>query len=395
VRLSRAARILGYAPTNDEAQGALAALGLSPRAREDGFEVTVPTWRVDLRREEDLVEEIGRHLGYDRIPERPPQGAPLSSGASCASELEEAIRDRWAALGFNETLSYAMIGPGEDDAFVASGSPPPLALANPIAETLGFLRRSLLPGLLRAADQNLRRGAADLRLFEVGGVFHARGPGELPSEPSYAAFAWSGAAEPAHWSRETRAADAWDAAGMIEDILSLAAGERSFERVRADLAGLHPGQSMLWRDDSGRRAAWCGPVHPEHAARLGLAAPVLLGELDLTRTARRAPFTPAYRTISRLPGTWRDLSLVLEPDAASGDVLSALSLVSSPTEVQMTWIDRYAGPPLAPGQVAMTLRVMLLPLDRTLTDAEAEAYRAELVAALDAVPGVRLRRIDT
>ena len=396
VRLSRAARLLGYAPAAEDAQAALAALDLAPRARGEAIEVTVPTWRVDLEREADLVEEIGRHLGYDRIPSRTPPGVSRSSPALRGSKLEEAVRDRLAALGFNEAFNYAMIGPGEDDAFVGAGTPSALALTDPISETLSVLRRTLLPGLLRATDQNLRRGAADVRLFEVGAVFHARGAGELPDEPSRAGFAWSGAALPPHWSGASRAADAWDAAGLIEDILSsLAAREGSFRRERGDLAGLHPGQSFLWRDGSGRRVAWCGPVHPERAIRLGLPARVFLGEADLRTAAHHPAEAAAYRPISRLPGTWRDLSLVLEPDAASGDVLAALAVVPSPAPATMTWIDRYEGPPLVSGQVAMTLRVMLHPVDRTLTDAESEAYRAELLAALDGVFGVRLRRIDT
>jgi len=395
VRMARAARLLGYAPSTDDAVGALAALDLAPRVRGEVVEVTVPTWRVDLEREADLVEEIGRQLGYDRIPSRTPQGVPRSSPSARQLDLDEAIRDRLAALGFNEAFNYAMIGPGEDDAFVAAGSPSPLALTNPISETLGFLRRSLLPGLLRAIDQNLRHGGADLRLFEVGGVFEARGAGELPIEPSHAGFAWSGAAEPPHWSGTSRAVDVWDAAGLIEDILSLASGKRRFRRERADLSGLHPGQSLSWRDDSLRRVAWCGRVHPDHSARLGLSATVLLGEVDLDGAVSHPPEVAAYSAISRQPATWRDLSLVIEPDAASGTVLAAVALVVPPAPVSMTWIDRYAGPPLAAGQVAMTLRVMLHPLDRTLNDAEVEAYRAELLGALDAVPGVRLRRIDT
>jgi phenylalanyl-tRNA synthetase beta chain len=395
VRLARAERLLGYAPSTDEAVRALTALELAPQARGEVVEVTVPSWRIDLEREADLVEEIGRHLGYDRVPSRMPKGLPRSSSASRGADLVEAVRDRMAALGFNEAFTYAMIGPGEDDSFVTADARSPLALVNPLSETLGFLRRSLLPGLLHAADLNLRRGAADLRLFEVGGVFRPREAGELPKEPAHAGFAWSGVADPAHWSRPARPADAWDAAGLIEDLLTLVAGERSFHRERADLAGLHPGQSILWRDESGRRVAWCGPVHPELAARMGLTAPVLLGEADLDEAARRPLLLPAYRSISRQPAIWRDLSLVLDPDAQAGSVLSALAGVSPPAPVSMTWLDRYAGPPLAADEVAMTLRVMLHPLERTLTDLEAEAYRAELLAVLDAVKGVRLRRVDT
>jgi phenylalanyl-tRNA synthetase beta chain len=395
VRLARCSRLLGYAPSMSEAASALGALGLAPKVSGDALTVTVPTWRVDLEREADLVEEIGRHLGYDRIPSRTPPGVPRPSPGGGRSGLEETIRDRLAACGFNEAFNYAMIGPGEDEAFVPAGSPPPLALTNPIAETLGFLRRSLLPGLLRATDQNLRRGSAELRLFEVGGVFEARGAGELPSEPSRAGFAWSGPSSPPHWSAPSRPVDAWDAAGLIEDLLVIASGQRPFRRERGVLAGLHPGQSMSWRDDAGRLVGWCGPVHPDLAGRLGLVAPVFLGEVDLDLAALTPAAGASYRAISNQPATWRDLSLVLEPDAASGAVLAALGVVPPPAPVSMTWIDRYAGPPLAAGQVAMTLRVMLHPLDRTLNDAEVEAYRAELVGALDAVKSVRLRRIDT
>jgi len=395
VRPARAARLLGYALTPEEAEGALRELGYHPRKTADAIEVTVPSWRVDLEREADLVEEIGRHLGYDRIPEQRPAAAPRPASASRAAALEDVVRDRLAALGFHEAFSYAMIGPGEDDAFVSEGTPGSIALANPIAETLGFLRRTLLPGLLRATDQNLRRDAGAVRLFEVGAVFHARGPGELPEEPSRAGFAWCGDATPPHWSGPSRALDAWDAAGLIEDLLSTAAGGRALARASSDLTGLHPGKSMLWRDDLGRRVAWCGLLHPDEAARRGLTVEVWLGEVDLGLAAASQAAATVYRPIARVPGTWRDLSIVLPPGTPSGSVLAALRAIPSPAPASMTWIDRYSGPPLAEGAVAMTLRVILQPLDRTLNDAEAEAYRSQLVGALESVPGVRLRRIDT
>jgi phenylalanyl-tRNA synthetase beta chain len=394
VRLARAASLLGFAPSAEEASLALSLLGCDPQIRGGALEVTVPTWRVDLEREADLIEEIGRHLGYDRIPSRTPFAVPKAASGARGPALAEAVRDRMAALGFNEAFNYAMIGSGEDDAFAAAALPPQLALANPISETLGFLRRSLLPGLLRAADQNIRRGAADVRLFEVGGVFHARGRGELPDEPVHAGFAWSGAAATPHWSHPTRPADAWDAAGVIEDLLGLAAGPRRYTRRRGDLAGLHPGQSLAWLDDAQRPVAWCGPLHPALAGERGLAAPLLLGEIDLDLAADHPAGPARYQAISRQPTTWRDLSLVLESGAEAGSVVSALAEIAAPAPVSMGWIDRYTGPPLSEGQAAMTLRVILHPLDRTLTDEEAEDYRSRLITALDTVAGVRLRRTD-
>jgi phenylalanyl-tRNA synthetase beta chain len=395
VRLARASRLLGYAVSHEEAMSALGAVGLAPNPLADAIEVTVPSWRVDLLREADLVEEIGRHLGYDRIPSRPPALAARAPSSGAGANIEERVRDRFAALGFNEAVNYAMIGPGEDDAFVPDGTPAPMALDNPIAETLGSLRRSLLPGLLRAADQNLRHGADAIRLFEIGGVFLARGPQQLPAEPARAAFAWSGPAESPHWSQKARAVDPWDAAGLIEDLLGPAADVALLRRTRAELPALHPGQSFAWHDDAGRAVAWCGRLHPGLASRLGMSAPLWLGETDLSLVEALGAPGPAYRPIPRFPGAWRDLSIVLDAGASAGSVLRALASIVSPAPATMAWIDRYAGPPLLPGQSAMTLRVMLHPSDRTLTDAEAESYRLQLVAALDSVPGVRLRRMDT
>jgi phenylalanyl-tRNA synthetase beta chain len=226
-------------------------------------------------------------------------------------------------------------------------------------------------------------------------TFLARAGAELPDEPVRAAFAWTGSAEPAHWSAPPRALDPWDAAGLIEDLLSAGAGAAPFSTERCDLAALEPGRSIAWRDRDGRRVAWCGPLHPDLRERLGISVEVWLGEADLTLASASVAGAVAFQTIPRLPGTWRDLSLVLAPDVEAGTVLAALSRVASPAPASMAWIDRYSGPPLPAGHVAMTLRVILQPLDRTLTDAEAETYRLQLVAALDSVSGVGLRRMDT
>jgi phenylalanyl-tRNA synthetase beta chain len=395
LRPERAARLLGYPVPQDEALRALGELGLDPKLADGAIQATIPSWRVDLLREADLVEEIGRHWGYDRIPSRTPADAPRADATPPQSDAEERVRDRFAALGFNEAVNYAMIGPGDDDAFVPIGDPPPLALLNPISEMLGYLRRSLLPGLLRAADQNLRRGIGDVRLFEIGAVFEPRGPGAFPGQPTHAGFAWTGASAEAHWSNCSRPVDAWDAAGVVEDLLAVCAGDAPFDRDRGAYAAFHPGQSLLWRDAGGRAVAWCGRVHPDVVAKLDLTAPIWLGALNLEAATAHGTAGLKYQPIPRFPGMTRDLSVVLDAEAVAGDVTLALGKVRAPSPVAFRWIDRFEGKPLAPGQSAMTLRVMLHPLDRTLTDAEAEGYRAELVKALDSIPGVHLRRIDT
>jgi phenylalanyl-tRNA synthetase beta chain len=346
VRLPRAARLLGYAPRPEEAREALSAVGLAPRLDGDVFYVEVPSWRVDLEREADLVEEIGRHLGYDRIPSHRPAAAPPAA-ASSGADLEEAVRDRLAGLGFSEALTYAMIGSGDDDAFVPADAPAPIALNNPIAETLGVLRRSIAPGLLRAADQNLRRGASDVRLFEVGHVFFSRGEGRLPDEPLHVAFAWAGSAAPAHWSEPARVADPFDAAGIVEDLLA-SRSDAWFTKHPASLGAIHPGRSIEWHDPSGRRVAWCGPVHPALAARLDVPGSILLGEIDLVASQNPAPAPTSYRPIPRFPAAFRDLSIVLEPHARAGAVIQACATVLAPAPASFTWLDRYAGAPLEP-----------------------------------------------
>jgi phenylalanyl-tRNA synthetase beta chain len=387
VRLARAATLLGYAPGAEESVAALAALELSPERRGDVISVTVPSWRVDLQREPDVVEEIGRSLGYDRVPTAMPASAPRAS-SSPPPPIEDAARDRLASRGFHEAITYAMIGSDEDAPFVLAGSPPPIPLENPISSALSLLRRSLLPGLLRAADQNVRRGTADVRLFEVGRVFLG------PDEPLRAGFVWAGGAAPAHWSAPQREADPYDAAGLVEDVLTLSARPGPWRRERAAIPALHPGQSIVWRDAAGTPVAWCGTLHPSLEGALAFGVAPLLGEIDLTGLGRDLPPPVVAQPIANLPAASRDLSLVLDRATPAGAVIEALAGVPSPAPATFRWIDRYEGPGLAKDEVSMTLRVILQPRERTLLDAETEAYRQALIAALSAVEGARLRRTE-
>jgi phenylalanyl-tRNA synthetase beta chain len=389
---TRVERLLGYDPGEDSIRESLVACGLSPEESPEGvLRTRVPSWRIDLERDADLVEEVARHLGYERIPAHIP-----SSGRLMVQEtthpLEEDAREILAHLGFHEAFNYTMLSEGEDEEFTEAGAGAPLEIGNPIAEQMTFLRRSVLPGLVRTADLNLRRGVRDVRLFEVGRVFLASGePGGFPSEPVRAAVAWTGAGEPRHWSREDRGVELADVAGVAETVLGRLRPGFTPERHRCDLPGFHPARSMSWKDESSTTVAWCGEVHPDLRQRMDLSQDIFLAEIDLDRLLEVVSPGFRYARLPRVPAVTRDLSLVIPADTSFASIRRVLSEVDAPAPVSFDVVDRYAGPPLAAGEASLTVRVILQPLERTLTDEVTESYRGKLVEILKKDRNIKLR----
>lgn len=389
LRLGELQRLLGYQPETEEARAALAALGLSPALKDDErFEVRVPSWRVDLEREADLVEEVARHLGYDRIP-LGTDGLPTGLSGEGDPGLEQRARESLSHRGFHEAYGYAMIAREEDTPFVEPSLASSLALTNPIAESLAVLRRSILPGLLKSVDLNLRRGVRDVRLFEVGHVFHSRGAGEFPSEPLHAGIAWSGAGRPRDWLTDDREVDLFDVMGAVEGLLRTLRPGHDWTRIRASRPGLHPGQSAEWHAGANGPIAWAGALHPDLQA--GMPQTVFMGEIDLTALGRLDVHRPRYRSLPRLSPVTRDLAVVLTADRRFADVMACLQAVPSPAPAEIRAVDHYAGPPLADDEQSLTLRVRIQPQRETLTDVEIEDYRQRLVDALAEGLGVRIR----
>jgi len=384
LRYRRVERLLGYDPGEEEIISALKALQLDPRAASpDRVTITVPTWRVDLEYEADLVEEVARHLGLDRL-----QGTLPATIAPAEEEtvhpLADRSRDILAGLGFQEAFCYSMLPAGADDPWVPKDSPAPVELANPIAEQLAVLRRSILPGLLFSIDRNLRNGNRDVRLFEVGRVF-LPGPdqGERSEEPLRAGFAWTGLAAPRHWSRKEIAVDFADMAGAVRTTLERLRPGLAVTDTRLDLPAFHGGQSITWKSGDGAALAWGGRLHPDLVAGHDLPQDIYLAEIDLDQV--RAARTPgfAYQPIPKVPAVSRDLSLVLGDGTDYRRILEILEKRPAPAPVSFQVVDRYAGYRLAPGESALTVRVILQPYDRTLTDRETEGYRQDLIQALE------------
>jgi phenylalanyl-tRNA synthetase beta chain len=390
LRLGQLGRLLGYQPDADQAEGALAALQLSPRrVDEERLEVSPPSWRMDLEREADLVEEVARHVGYDGIPAAA-GGLPFITAAAADDPLEEQARDLLSHAGFHEALGYAMIAEGEDERCIPSSAPPALRLTNPIAEWLACLRRSILPGLLRAVDLNHRRGVRDVRLFEIGHVFLPDASQLFPKEPSRVGLAWSGQSLPPHWALPRREADPFDLMGLVELLLGRLRPEARFQRRRSSIPAYHPGRASAWTSaGSDDEIAWCGPLHPD--LQQAYAHPVQIAEIDLDSLAGIERTIPQFRPLPRLTAISRDLSLIMTPGSSYAAILEAMRSVPAPAEVEIQAVDSYSGPPLSDGEYSLTVRFILQPAKKTLKEKDIEHYRQDLIKALKQKLDMKIR----
>ncbi len=392
VRLTRAAldRLLGAAVPDADVGRILTRLGFGISPAAEGWRVEVPTFRVDVSREADLIEEVGRHWGFDRVTPRFPalRTAPRPSAPTVA--LARRIRRLLAGAGLQEAATFSFLEHAAAEPFVADAAT--LApIANPLSEKFAVLRPSLLPGLLDAVAYNTRRGTRDVRLFEIGSVFSAGG--ERLQIGWLVTGAWG-----AHWSGSGHPADAFDATGVAH--LIAAALDLTLEiRPSGDLPGLVAGRcARLLATNDGRTAPFgvVGQIDPRAAAARGVPAAdeVFGGVLDLVldealveAAGRARPIAP----LPRHPSIVRDLSIVVDERLPADSVRGTIRANAPSTLADVREFDRYQGKGVASGRVSLSMRLTFRDPDRTLTDSEVRQAVDAIVAALAREHGATLR----
>ncbi len=385
LRHARTCKLLGYEIDAEEIAPRLERLGITTTVEAPGVWLAkIPTWRYDLRIEPDLIEEVGRLYGYDRIPARRYAAALPGFNRTESRREAEAVKQQLILRGFQEVVTYSFVDPKLQAKLDPDHTGVHVPLDNPIAETLSMMRTSLWPGLLATWMYNRQRQIPRAQLFEVGACFFRDGTGTREITRVSALIA--GPARPEQWGEASRAADFFDAKSDVEALLATADGAWRFEA--GGHPALHPGRCARLTHN-GRPAGWLGALHPSLMAELDLAEDVLLFEIDLDALA--AVRLPMPTALSEFPSSRRDRAFVV------GEHISAQTLLECARRhggelLQKAWIfDVYRGAGVPEGLKSMALGLIFQSASRTLNDEEVDAAVGEITAGVTTQLGASVR----
>jgi phenylalanyl-tRNA synthetase beta chain len=390
-RPSRARALLGLELEEEFMRQALTRLGFTVGTGKNGaWSVAVPSFRRDVEREVDLIEEVARLRGYGAIPAALPTLPGTEDGRSPADRTLLAVCRAMQAAGFSEAVNYAMVG--RDDCLEFAPDPgPPLALTNPLQSNAAFLRTSLLPGLLRNTAHNLNHGIPAIQLFETGTVFLPAAP--LPRERRRLGFVLAGRGLPAHWSLPRRAVDLYDARGAVDLVADLAgAGPLAFSSDRIPF--LESGRALRVAG-AGRPLGWVGEIRRPILERHGIDVPVFGGEIDVDDLAPGGGQVRTYRPLPKHPAARRDLAIVTAPGTTFAAIEGAVRRASSLPIAEVQVFDLYRGPGVPAGCVSLAIQIVFQHPERTLTAEEVQESVESITGTLGRELGAKLRGVET
>ncbi|MCP1674880.1 phenylalanyl-tRNA synthetase beta chain [Natronocella acetinitrilica] len=384
LRASRISRLLGTDIPRETVTGVLQRLGLTVKGGPEEWQVSVPAYRFDISIEADLIEELARVYGYDRIPVRHP-ATPVTVSPQPEAHVSLArIRQHLVSDGFHEAVNYAFVDERVQE--LVDPDWKPVALANPLSADLAVMRTSLWPGLLRTTARNQSRQQERLRLFETGLRF--RGELDALTQDGAVAGVIAGAALPEQWGASRRVVDFFDLKGVVESLAELRGDATAFDYVADQHPALHPGQSARI-DLDGEVVGWLGALHPSVERALDLNGPVFLFELKLA--ALQVGQVPAYRGLSRYPSIRRDLALVVDESVSEARVRDCILRAGGETLKKIVLFDVYRGKGVRENARSLGIGLILQDFSRTLTDIDCDDIVERVVASLGSELGVELR----
>jgi phenylalanyl-tRNA synthetase beta chain len=385
LRLDRINRILGLNIPAKEVEDILKRLGMKLRKAGNKWTVTPPSYRFDISREVDLIEEIARINGYDRLPSRRPHmdmaASPVPESDIGESRLRASLIDR----DYQEVVTYSFVDPGIQALIDPQAQP--ARLANPISAEMAVMRTSLWPGLLQTILYNQNRQQTRARFFELGHAFLPQG--QDFSQESMLAGATYGEAMEEQWGAPRRAVDFHDVKADVEALLVLAGIGKAVRFQPGQHPALHPGQMADIHLES-NRIGLVGVLHPEAQSRLGLDRPVVLFELKLA--ALRNGKIPIFREFSRFPSIRRDLAILVDESIPAQTVLDCVQKAAGTLLVNLELFDEYRGKGIDSGRKSLALGLTLQDSSRTLNEGDVERVMTQVMTALQTGLGARPRQ---
>jgi len=408
MRAGRCRKVLGMAVSDEEMAGVFSRLDFAFTRADQAFVVEPPSFRFDLQIEEDLIEEVARVVGYERIPAHPPTAAARMVATAETWRDPHELRRRMVETGYQELINYSFVDPAWEADFGLPGTP--IAVINPIASQHSVMRTTLIGGLVSALKFNLNNQASRVRIFELGRVFRAQ-PG-LPEGPvSVAAVAQPthlgalacGSVDDEQWGVKSRDADFFDVKGDLERLI----GPLRARFVAAPHPALHPGRCARIEIEQ-QPAGWIGQLHPRWAQKYGLPGRAVMFEVDI-EALQRVPL-PRARPVPDVPAVIRDIALWVSEDVPAARVFEEIARLSARDnrlavlrDVKLFDVFRPepghdAGAWKAPANVllnkekSLAFRVVLQDTRRSLSDSDADAACGAIVEHLAIALGARVRQ---
>lgn len=383
LRAKRIEKILGIPIDKTKIEAILSRLGMLLERREEEWVVRPPSFRFDIAIEADLIEEIGRIVGYDQLPLKAPiMRCNLAKVPEARVDLDR-IKDVLVARGYREAITYSFVDPEELKQIEPESRA--VTLENPISSDLSVMRTSLWCGLLTTAQRNLNRQKTRVRIFETGLKFERAASG-IDQKRSLAGLVL-GSVDDEQWAQPARPVDFYDAKADVEALLSLSG--QKFDFVPEQHSALHPGQSARILTRDGMPAGWIGMLHPRLEKHFGFDSRVFLYELDqdILQTGR----IPEFQPLSRFPQVRRDLAIIVADQVTSTRIVESVCKTSSSLLKDIKIFDVYRGPGVESGGKSVALGLIFQDSSRTLNDSEIDAIVSDIIKRLEHEFDAKLR----
>ncbi|MHB0867724.1 MAG: phenylalanine--tRNA ligase subunit beta [Thermoleophilia bacterium] len=382
LREEKVTSLLGIAVPGVEIEAILDRLGFKSRREGDALHVTVPSFRADVEREVDLIEEIVRVFGYDLIPPTLPSDMRVMGGLSEQQKAERTIARTLTAAGINEAITYTFIAPDFADRLRLADDDTRrqmVKLSNPLSVDQSVMRTLMLPSLLLTVATNLSMRNPDVNIFEFGRTYRAVAGEKLADERRTVAGCLCGSLRGESWLHAGRQTDYFTGKGIVESLFAAVRG--SFSVELCDEPFLHPGKSAYIVVD-GKRAGFIGEVHPLVLAAFDIDKPVVAFELQEDALIASATGTVIFEDLLTFPASFQDIAVVVAEQIAAGEILSVVRAAGAPLLRDARVFDTYTGDQIGEGKKSIALGLEFRSPERTLTDDDVDGARAAILAAL-------------